>query len=659
MSCPAERIVRHYSGDWSASRRSGNIPGEGHSRHDRSVTVTDKPGAPDGVLVHCHNGSDALAEKDRFRRDGLLAPFEPKSNGSSFMNGGAWKPKPANAEPAAEHAVKLAAGQRIVATFEYRTPEALLYRKHRREPGPNGRDKDFVYDHPIGSGGWKAGQGSAAIPYRLCDLVAANRTTLLFMAEGERKADKLSSWGLLATSLKDWRAEFAEHVTGRKVIILPDNDEPGETQAKKAAELISEAGGTPILVRLPGLEPGEDIMEWKGSADDLGALATKALDELGPKVITATPYSWRDPETLPRRPWIYGRQLLRGSVFVLIAPGATGKSGLMAGAAMALCTGKPLLGHEVWGGAKRVWIWNLEDSLADLAFSIQAAALHWGISEVDLDGRLFVDSGLDGATLKLARVTRDGPQINAEVSAQIVAEIKHRRIDVLIVDPFISSHGLNDENDNAAIDMVAKEWARIATAAGCAVILVHHSKKLGGGEVNAESARGASSLVDAARGGLALNTMTQAEAEGFGIAADQRRRFFRAEDAKPNRAPPGGGQWHEMVSVYLGNGVDGGDSVGVATPWKAPDPFDEVAGHHLGLVQGKIADGIWRHNPQAADWAGKAVAEVLGFDIDLKADKRKAKAILETWIRNDVLRVQSRPDKNGDMRPFVIVGKPA
>src|SRR3546814_13653426 len=123
------------------------------------------------------------------------------------------------------------------------------------------------------------------------------------------------------------------------------------------------------------------------------------------------------------------------------------------------------------------------------------------------------------------------------------------------------------------MDMVAKQGGRIAKAANCSVVLVHHSKKLNGADVTMESSRGASSLGDAARGGLALNTMKPEEACIFGIAPDKRRQFFRADDAKPNRAPAGSGDWYEMVSSFLGNGTNGGDSVGVATPWAPPAPF--------------------------------------------------------------------------------------
>src|SRR3546814_1070869 len=144
---------------------------------------------------------------------------------------------------------------------------------------------------------------------------------------------------------------------------------------------------------------------------------------------------------------------------------------------------------------------------------------------------------MEGATLRLARMGREGPEIDAAVADGIVAELLARQVDVLTVDPFVSSHGLSDENDNAAMDMVAKQWGRIAKAANCSVVLVHHSKKLNGADVTMESSRGASSLGDAARGGLALNTMKPEEACIFGIAPDKRRQFFRADDAKPNRAP--------------------------------------------------------------------------------------------------------------------------
>lgn len=49
------------------------------------------------------------------------------------------------------------------------------------------------------------------------------------------------------------------------------------------------------------------------------------------------------------------------------------------------------------------------------------------------------------------------------------------------VDPFVSSHAVN-ENGNNAIDAVVKTWARIAKECNCAVDLVHHSRKAAAGQ---------------------------------------------------------------------------------------------------------------------------------------------------------------------------------
>src|SRR3546814_7217846 len=100
------------------------------------------------------------------------------------------------------------------------------------------------------------------------------------------------------------------------------------------------------------------------------------------------------------------------------------------------------------------------------------------------------------------------------------------------------------------------------------------------------------------------------------IAPDKRRQFFRADDAKPNRAPAGSGDWYEMVSSFLGNGPNGGDSVGVATPWSPPDPFEDVSATHLYEAQQRIGVGEWGANPQSGKWAGQAVADVIGADIE-------------------------------------------
>lgn len=378
------------------------------------------------------------------------------------------------------------------------------------------------------------------------------------------------------------------------------------------------------------------------------------------QAIMATPYRWRDPETLPTRDWVYGHQLLRGSIALVIAPGATGKTALMTGTALALATGRALLGKTVWGGPKTVWLWNLEDSGDELARGIQAAALHWGISASDIAStdrpRLYVDSGLEGAELKTAHETKDGTRINAPVISALVDQLRDKAIDVLVVDPFVSSHSV-PENDNTAIDLVAKQWAKVASITQTAIVLVHHSRKLGLAEAGAESARGASALVAAARSVLAINRMSEEEAAKLGVDGETRRRFVRTYDDKNNRAPPAEtSDWFELRSVSLGNGPNGGDSLPVVVPWTPPSAFDGVATYHLRAVQDLIAVGAYRKDPQANGWAGEAVASVLNLDMSRKADKTRAVQLLKTWERNGALKVERRKDESRRERDFYVVG---
>lgn len=144
-------------------------------------------------------------------------------------------------------------------------------------------------------------------------------------------------------------------------------------------------------------------------ADDGGAFEVLADAGRVAAAISATPYGWPAAHTIRQRPWLYGRQLVRGTVSVIVAPGATGKSALTVGMALALTTGRSLLGKEVHGGPQRCWLWNLEDDADELARSISAAAwVHEVDPARDVADRLFLDSGLDGAGLCTAKQVRHG-----------------------------------------------------------------------------------------------------------------------------------------------------------------------------------------------------------------------------------------------------------
>ena len=375
----------------------------------------------------------------------------------------------------------------------------------------------------------------------------------------------------------------------------------------------------------------------------------------GHSALRATPYRWPNPASLPARQWLMGHWLLRGEVTAIIAPGGTGKSTIGNTIALCLASGQPLLGKPLHRGPQAVWIFNLEDGTQELERQLSAACAYHGIGPDDCGERLHLDSGLV-QPLCTASEDRDGFTLQEDVFAQLAATIRERRIATVIVDPFVSSHAVR-ESSNEAIDAIAKRWKRLAQETGCAVVLVHHTRKLGGREVTAEDGRGAVALRDAARVVLPLNPMADKEAEELGIADPAlRRSLVRIDTGKANRAPPDAATWVKLVSQSLdnGEGVEPSDLVGVAALWEKPDVFHGLTTWHLYMVQQRLAAGGWRESVQAKDWVGHLVAKVAGLSAE--TDKGRIKAIIRTWRRNGALAVEHRTINGRDV-PFVVVRK--
>ena len=170
----------------------------------------------------------------------------------------------------------------------------------------------------------------------------------------------------------------------------------------------------------------------------------------------------------------------------------------------------------------------------------------------------------------------------------------------------------------------------------------------------AEGARGAVALVDAARSARVLRRMEKDEAESAGIPEDERRRYVRSDDAKANLAPPAGrSEWIKLESYELPNG----DNVGVVVPWAWPDVMDGLDGGDLLRVQRALDGQGFRKNAQAERWAGHEVGRVLGIDTGDKAGKARATKLLAEWVRVGALVVVERDDEHRKARPVVEVGE--
>ena len=369
-----------------------------------------------------------------------------------------------------------------------------------------------------------------------------------------------------------------------------------------------------------------------------------------PAEIVATPFGWRAEAEIPPRKWLYGRHLLRRFVSVDVAAGGTGKSSVKIGESMAMASARDLYGVPVHEGPLNVWLYNLEDPAEETERRLHATAKWFHVKPEDVDGRLYVDSGRDQRCV-IATETEFGARIAQPVYEQIKKQIFERNIDVLIIDPFVSSHEVS-ENDNRAIDAVVKAWGRLADECNCSINLVHHVRKGNGAETNADSARGAKALVDAARSVIVFNRMTPDEADMAGVAEDQRGFYFRTQNDKANLAPPDKAAWYRMNNVSL----DNGDQVGVACPWKWPELFDGISTHHLIAAQKAVEQGEWQADPRSKDkWIGVVIARVL--DLDLADNRKRIAKVFAEWVEHERFVIVEKLNDDRKPRKFVEVGK--
>lgn len=240
-------------------------PAHDDSTASLSVAVTEEG----VVLLKCHAGcrtkedvlpAFGLEIRDLYPTNGAPAAFlsknpdiQPSRRGNRlvFIDVADWFTDP-DFTSAFDYVDENAVPKYRVVRFDY--PDGKQVRQCRPNPNAPGRFLSGL-------------NGEAPLLYRLPEVIqAAKNGGTVYVPEGEPKVELLRSWGLVATCSSGgagkWRPEFAEHLRGAQVVILPDNDEPGR---KHAADVSSSAIGKASSVRLielEGLAEGQDIKDW-------------------------------------------------------------------------------------------------------------------------------------------------------------------------------------------------------------------------------------------------------------------------------------------------------------------------------------------------------------------------------------------------------------
>jgi hypothetical protein len=381
------------------------------------------------------------------------------------------------------------------------------------------------------------------------------------------------------------------------------------------------------LIHLAQAE-GFDLARWQADQRQ------EALPAHGSKLWFSA-FDCFDEKAIPKRDWLHGRHLLRKFCSLVIAPGGGGKSAVLVTEALALASGRPLLGQEV-RRPLRVGLWNGEDPKEELQRRIIATINAHGLTPDSLGDRLYYGSGRD-LDLVLGSVDRGGISLKEDTLDRLVEHVTGLKLDVAIFDPFVSLHRV-PENDNTAMDAVAKRLNRLADRANCAVLLAHHTRKTMGGETAAEDARGASALLASVRSARTLNFLDRSEAPLLGISEEERYRYVKIALGKSNPAPLDDAViWIRLESVKLANG----DDVGVAKRWMPPPRLAQLVAAQPADLMKRLGPGPWRVSDRSSGWIGAAIAQALGRSVPQGPAKKEFNLIIRQLLQAGLIRQAS------------------
>lgn len=177
--------------------------------------------------------------------------------------------------------------------YPYRDETGALLFEVLRGPG-----KKFYQRKPNGNGGWVNNvKDVRLVLYRLPELLT-RPTETVYAVEGEKDADALHAAGLLATTNSGgagkWRESHSESLRGRGVVIVPDNDAPGQEHAAQVARALDGIATTIKIVELPAVPEKGDISDWLNAGHTI-----EELDAL----VAAAP-AWSPDTPTPSRPTI-------------------------------------------------------------------------------------------------------------------------------------------------------------------------------------------------------------------------------------------------------------------------------------------------------------------------------------------------------------------
>lgn len=559
----------HQTGETQYSARC-----PAHDDGNASLSIGVKP---DGTVgLHCHAGCETSAICDAL---GLtLADLFPAKTSAKHSTAAKKRttakalkvaPVPEGATREAMAAAKRLGsftGYKLTALYPYRLATGEVWGWRARYDNGDGKQiKPLHFD----GAEWVAKEPTPPRKgkplYRLPETMAG--ADPVFIVEGEKCADALAALGLTATTSgaaksagkTDWTP-----LAGRRCIVWPDNDEPGDTYAADVAEALLAQGCDvatidPARIGLHG--QGDDAADWlaaRSSATAADVLAIPTNPVTPPSAVKLVCAADVAPKPVD---WLWPGWLPLSMLAILAGNGGTGKTTLALTIAAAVTTGARFPDGST---APRgdVLIWTGEDAIAEvLVPRLQEAG-------ADLRRIHFVQAASDGEPFDPAH---DVPALEGELR-------RLGRVALVIVDPIVSAIA-GDSHKNAEVRRGLQPLMSLAANSGAAVLGITHYAKNTAGRSTTDRVIGSVAFSAMAR--VVLATAMGPEGEG------------RMVRSKNNLGPTGDGFAYSIEVVQRDFG---GRAAQVSKILWGSALFGRADGL-LGELEGK-------RNPreEAADW---------------------------------------------------------
>lgn len=449
---PIEAVVAHYGGNLDAKGKGRCLLPHHHTHGDADPSMTVKDGRVRCWSQACfgENGADVF---------GLVGVMESLSGFGDQRRrvceiGGLTEGNQGH--------------RRLVATYDYLDESGeVRFQVVRFEP------KAFAQRRPNGQNGWNWNlKDTQLVLYRLPEVLKAQN---VLVVEGEKDVDEAYRRGLpegwAATcnpmGAGKWRKEYTEALRGKRVVILPDADQPGHRHAEQVARSLKGIALELMTVILPG--GSKDLSEWVALGnenDELKGLLQSAqawpftdVDE--PEVrsgVCLVPANSIKPESVK---WAWEKRIPLGTLTIVAGDPGLGKSTVTMNLAANWTHGN--VEGTLKGVPVAVVIASAEDSpSATMVPRLKAAG-------ADLSRVHFVTVNRDGIS--------DGVNLPDDIDA-LSKQIQKVGAKILIVDPLMAHLPSSvNANRDQHIRRALAPLARMAEQLALAVIVVVHLNK--------------------------------------------------------------------------------------------------------------------------------------------------------------------------------------